>query len=126
MARKPTRNAEPLHERYNPAHPLLRELVYVHVDTPDREPFDALLTRVPSIGEEITKEADQYKILRVQHQMVNDDGRAYLGYHAWIDAKLLPPESEEVVSIRRRDSKPRRPRNAASKRQCNREPKVDS
>ena len=48
------------HERYDRSHPLLRELVRVHVDAADSASFDMLLTRVPGIGEELTSRADAH------------------------------------------------------------------
>lgn len=80
------------HSRYNPLYPLLRELVLVHVDVSDGARFDALMTRVPGIGEEINREDRSYRVLRVQHEPINDDGRARVGYHAFVDVNLLPPE----------------------------------
>jgi hypothetical protein len=78
------------HERYDPSHPLLRELVLVHVDGNDGESFDVLLTRVPGLGEEIDREDRSYKVARVQHEPVDDDGRARFGWHAFIEAHLQP------------------------------------
>ena len=94
VRRKKAPESPPLHERYNPAHPLLRELVLVHVCATDGTHFDMLLTRVPGIGEELSQEDRIYRILRVQHEPINDDGRARFGWHAFIDAELLPPEDE--------------------------------
>jgi hypothetical protein len=74
--------------RYNPAIPLLKELVLVHVDATDGAKFDVHLTRVPGIGEEIVLENRSYQIIRVQHAIVNDDGRAEFGWHAFIQAIL--------------------------------------
>ena len=97
------------HERYNPDHPLLRELVFVHVYAKDGD-FDILLTRVPGIGEEINKEDWSYKVVRVQHEPVDDDGRARLGWHAFVDAELLPPEDTEPSSALRRTRRRRQKR----------------
>jgi hypothetical protein len=92
------------HERYNHLHPLLRELVFVHVDAVDGTKFDMLLTRVPGIGEEINREAKSYKILRVQHEPVDDDGRARFGWHAFIDAELQPEEDVQPQKRTRKDN----------------------
>ena len=46
---KPSKTAQSLHERYDWSHPLLRELVLVHVDADDGTSFDTLLTRMPGI-----------------------------------------------------------------------------
>jgi hypothetical protein len=45
-----------LHPRYDRSQPLLRELVFVNVCTDDGQSFEALMTRVPGIGEEIKRE----------------------------------------------------------------------
>jgi hypothetical protein len=95
------------HERHNPAHPLLRELVLVHVDGTDGAFFDVLLTRVPGIGEEIIREDRYYKVLRVQHESVDDDGRARFGWHAFVDADLLPLD-EEIIGRKRKTKKSKR------------------
>lgn len=68
--------------------PILRELVSVHVDLADGSYFNARLTRVPGLGEEIVVENRSYQITRVQHATVDNDGRAELGYHAWLEAVL--------------------------------------
>jgi hypothetical protein len=107
MARKRT-EPKPPHERYNPAHPLLRELVLVNVDVGNGTSFDVLLTRVPSVGEEITREGDEYRLTRVQHYPVDDDGRAYLGYHAFVFAELLPQDDEPTPKRKRSRKKPSR------------------
>jgi hypothetical protein len=74
--------------RYDPAVPLPKELVFVHVDATDGTKFDALLTRVPGVGEEIIVENRSYQIIRVQHAVVNNDGRAEFGWHAFVEAIL--------------------------------------
>ncbi|MCY2950709.1 MAG: hypothetical protein NTU53_01880 [Planctomycetota bacterium] len=102
------------HERYNPIHPLLRELVLVHVYAGDGE-FDTLLTRVPGIGEEINQEDRSYKVIRVQHEPVDDDGRARLGWHALVDAELLPPEDTEPSSAPRGTRRRKRKRGSGDK-----------
>jgi hypothetical protein len=107
-----------LHPRYDRSKPLLRELVFVNVSTDDGQSFDTLMTRVPGIGEEINREDRTYRILRVQHEPVGDDGRARLGWHAFIDALLLGeeemnlPRSEEWPKAKRQ---PRRRRRKAKK-----------
>lgn len=79
------------HPRYDPRVPLLRELVRVHVDGDDGLSVDVLLTRIPGIGEEIVIEGQSYRIHRVQHDVVDDDGRAF-GWHAFVDAEHVPEE----------------------------------
>jgi hypothetical protein len=68
--------------------PLLKELVLVHVDATDDTDFDIRLTRVPGIGEEIIVENRSYQVIRVQHCGVNENGRAFAGYHAYVEAIL--------------------------------------
>jgi hypothetical protein len=87
---------------YDPSQPRLREIVLVNVTVPGEESFDALLTRVPGIGEEIAREDRSYKITRVQHMPVDRMGRAEFGWHAFLDAELLPPEEEEAKHKKRK------------------------
>ena len=102
-----------LHERYDRSHPLLRELVRVHVDADDGASFDMLLTRVPGIGEELVPEDRCYKALRVQHEPVDNDGRARCGWHAFIEAELLPPD-EPAPRPRRKSVRSTKRRSRAS------------
>jgi hypothetical protein len=104
---KPSKKEYVSHERYDPSNPLLRELVLLHVDGSDGMSFDTLLTRVPGIGEEINREDRSYKVMRVRHEPVDDDGRARFGWHAFVDAELLP-EDPEPATRHRRTSKRRR------------------
>jgi hypothetical protein len=98
-------------EWHNPENPRLRELVFVHVYAVDGD-FDLLLTRVPGIGEEINQEDRSYKVVRVQHEPVENDGRARLGWHAFVDAELLPSEDAEPSAAQRRVRKRTRSRGA--------------
>jgi hypothetical protein len=82
----------PSHPRYDPDKPLLRELVLVEVATDREEYRTILLTRVPCVGEEIAIEADTFKVTRVLHAVVDDDGRAFCGTHAYVDALWQPEE----------------------------------
>ena len=68
----------------------------MHIDGNDGVSFEILLTRVPGIGEEIMREDRYYKVVRVQHEPVDDDGRTRFGCHAAIDAELLPEAPEPV------------------------------
>jgi hypothetical protein len=95
----------PLHERYDRSHPLLRELVNVNVYCDDGVWFDALLTRVPGLGEEIHKEDKSYKVIRVWHQPVDDDGRTPFGWHALIDATLQPEDGVRSLRTEQRGRK---------------------
>jgi hypothetical protein len=87
--------------------PRLRELVYVSgrpVGTQDW--FLLLLTRVPSLGEEVAIGADCYRVVRVTHMPVGFDGRARLAWHALIEVELV---SEPEPEPRRRKPKPPAP-----------------
>jgi hypothetical protein len=90
--KKKKREEQPLHPRYDRSQPLLRELVSVHIDGNDGESFDVRLTRVPGIGEEIVRQQNTYKVKRVRHYSVDDDGRAFLGYHAFVKGEFIPEE----------------------------------
>jgi hypothetical protein len=59
------------------------------------------MTREPGIGEEIKRKVRTYRILRVQHEPVDDDERARLGWHALVDALLIAPD--EMTSPRAED-----------------------
>lgn len=115
---KPAKPTKPPHPRYNPSQPLLRELVLVSVTANDGAWFNTLLTRVPGLGEEIIQEGDIYKVVRVQHDRVNDDGRAYLGNHAYAYAELqaedLPMPRLPQKSNPRKKPKKRKRRSRAS------------
>lgn len=97
----------PLHERYDRSHPLLRELVDVNVCCDDGVWFDALLTRVPGLGEEIIREEKSYKVIRVWHQPVDDDGRTTFGWHALVDATFQPEEAVRSLRTERQARKGR-------------------
>jgi hypothetical protein len=68
---------------------LLRELVRIHVDGNDGEWFEPLLTRVPGTGEEISHEDRIYKVTRVMHYPVDDDGRPRFGWHAFVHGERI-------------------------------------
>jgi len=72
--------------------PAVRTYVLVHVYVGASDGFDISLSRVPGLGEEINVEDRSYKVTRVQHEPVDEYGRARLGWHAFVDADLLPPE----------------------------------
>jgi hypothetical protein len=113
----------PLHERYDRSHPLLRELVDVNVCCDDGVWFDALLTRVPGLGEEIIREEKSYKVIRVWHQPVDDDGRTPFGWHALVDATFQP---EDGVQSLRTEHRPRRERKRKRRAFGRRRPNDDS
>ena len=70
----------------------VRTRVLLHVDAEDAS-FDIMLSRVPSIGEDINLEDRCYRVTRVQHESVDMEGRARFGWHAMINAELQPEET---------------------------------
>jgi len=86
------RSADQTFSRLDPHEPRLSEIVLLHVHTAADDDFDLLLTRVPGLGEEISREGRSYKIVRVQHEPVDDGGRARFGWHAFIEAEIVPDE----------------------------------
>jgi hypothetical protein len=110
MARTTKSHSCEVHPRYDYSQPLLRELVFVNVSTDDGKSFDALMTRVPGIGEEINREDRTYRILRVQHEPVDDEGRARLGWHAFLDALLIDPEEMTIPRAEEWPKPPKRKR----------------
>jgi hypothetical protein len=93
-ARGSRRSADP----HSLSHPLfdrrqrrLREIVNVCMGSHDGMPLrDVLLSRVPTIGEEIAVEARIYRVIRVQHSTLDLDGRAALGTHAYVTVVEVP------------------------------------
>lgn len=81
----------------------LRDVLLIHAVASDGTRFDILLTRVPCIGENISIEDRSYRVVRVDHEPVNSEGVARLGWHAFLDVERLPPE-EDVVLLKRRVS----------------------
>ena len=99
----------PVHPRYDRSQPLLRDIVFVHVDANNGASFDTNLTRVPCIGEAVEHEGEYYRVLRVFHARVDDDGRAFAGWHAMIDAEHWPEDHVPTMRwepIRRRKDLP--------------------
>ena len=105
---KASRTWPELHERYNRSHPLLRELVSVCVYANGVQFFTTLLTRVPGLGEEIAHEDKYYRVVRVQHEPVDDDGRTRARYHAFVD--VLQPDDDVESSVPKQRA-PRRKKN---------------
>ena len=86
-----------LHERYDRSKPLLRELVTISAFTDDGDAFDIILTRVPCIGEEISRGSKTYTITSVQHAPVDDDGRSPYGSHGYVEAMFKPDDNSAVM-----------------------------
>lgn len=74
----------------------LRDVVLICVQVMGAKSFDMLMTRVPTIGEEINREDRSYLVLRVQHEPIDSEGYARLGWHAFVEAKLLQPDEEPL------------------------------
>lgn len=49
-----------------------------------------LLSRVPTIGEEIAVEATVYRVIGIQHATLDLDGRAAFGTHAYLTVVEVP------------------------------------
>lgn len=98
-----------LHERYNPASPLLRELISVFMYADDGARISILLTRVPSIGELISVAATCYRVTGIQHVPADIDGRTIAGYHAFVNSEVT---EEPPIPGREKWPKPRRIRRA--------------
>jgi hypothetical protein len=81
--------------------------------------FQILLTRVPGIGEEFVREDKSYKIVRAQHYIVDDDGRAAFGWHALVDVELQPEEEYTPQKRQKEGSGKEKPRRKSSKRPGN-------
>ena len=64
------------------------------------EPFGATFTRVPCVGEMLFREDKCYLVVRVYHDMIDQDGYATLGEHGYLDVEEIP--EPEVPQLRRK------------------------
>jgi len=93
---------------YDLNQPRLRELVRVHaIPTDGSERFDLLLTRVPGLCECLAKDEKTYRVVGVQHEPVDEDGRGRIGWHALLDV-VLEPEPEAPPRKRKAAKRTRR------------------
>jgi hypothetical protein len=76
--------------------------------------FDLRLTRVPGLMEYISFEEKVYRVVLVQHEPVDDDGFARLGWDALLEVELVP-EAEEFGYPRRRGARRSRGKKPAGK-----------
>jgi hypothetical protein len=91
----------------------LRELVDVSIGSHDGMPLlNVLLSRVPTLGEEIEVKGRIYRVIGVQHSTLDLDGRAALGSHAYLTVVEVPdagwlhrPESPTLGRARRKNSR---------------------
>jgi hypothetical protein len=60
-------------------------MVLVSLCVNDGRYFTIRLSRVPCVGEEVIVEGDEFLINKVQHDSLDEDGRAAVGYHAYLD-----------------------------------------
>lgn len=74
--------------------------------------INVLLSRVPTIGEEVAVEARIYRVIGVQHSTLDFDGRAKFGTHAHLTVVEVPdvdylhrPESPALRRTRRTKSR---------------------
>jgi hypothetical protein len=85
----------------------LRELVYVAVAVINADQrFDLRLTRVPGLMEYVSFEEKVYRVVLVQHEPIDDDGFARLGWDALLEVELVPEADEFGYPRRRRTRRP--------------------
>ena len=85
----------------------LRELVYVAVAVINADQrFDLRLTRVPGLMEYVSFEEKVYRVVLVQHEPIDDDGFASLGWDASLEVELVPEAEEFGYPRRRRTRRP--------------------
>lgn len=82
--------------------PLIRDLVLIALTTDRDEHLTLQLTRVPCIGEELFHDADTFKVTRVSHATVDDDGRAYAGFHAYVEGIWQPDDPPKPKKRRKK------------------------
>ena len=58
------------------------DLVFVSIMVNDGTWFDVLLTRVPCVGEYLSNQGDTFRVTRVQHSPLYEDGRCWSGLQA--------------------------------------------
>jgi hypothetical protein len=101
------------HPLFNRSERRLCEIVDVCMGSHDGMPLlNVLLSRVPTIGEEVAVEARIYRVIGVQHSTLDLDGRAAFGTHAHLTVVEVPDEGylhrpERPVAQRTRRKKPR-------------------
>lgn len=104
------------HPLFDRRHRRLREIVDVCMGSHDGMPLrNVLLSRVPTIGEEVAVEATIYRVIGVQHATLDLDGRATFGTHAHLtvvevpDVDLLKSPASPVPRRSRRKRSPKKP-----------------
>jgi len=70
----------------------LKSLSFISVFCNDDTHFSILLTRVPCVGEIISNEGDEFRIVAVRHSAMTPSGKSRCGYVAHLDVELLSPE----------------------------------
>lgn len=84
-----------------------RGVVAISLKTTDGLFFSLYLSRVPCIGEEVFCEGEVYLITRVQHDWLDEDGRAMVGNHAYLTGSWIPDE-DDGIKVQRTVKKRRR------------------
>lgn len=83
--------AAPPHPLFDRSKRRLRELVDVCMGSHDGMPLlNVLLSRVPAIGEEVSVDAKLFRVIGVQHEALDFDGRAPFGTHAHLTVVEVP------------------------------------
>lgn len=89
--RKGPESIDLTHPLFDRSQRRLRELVDVCMASHDGMPLlSVLLSRVPSLGEEVVVEASTYRVIGVQHASLDPDGRARFGTHAYLTVVEVP------------------------------------
>lgn len=108
MAKRAPRSTPPVvvTESFASRRPLReRGVVSISLKTTDGLFFSLYLSRVPCIGEEVFCEGEVYLITRVQHDWLDEDGRAMVGNHAYLTGSWIPDEDDGIPIPRRKRRK---------------------
>ncbi|MEQ9410688.1 MAG: hypothetical protein RIK87_23455 [Fuerstiella sp.] len=69
-----------------------RGVAFVSLSVDDGRYYSVLLSRVPCNGEEVGVEGELFLVRRVQHSSLDEDGRAFAGYLAYLEVTAIPDE----------------------------------
>ena len=75
--------------------------------TEERGGFPLVLTRVPCVGEHIAREAEIYRVVHVEHQMLDNHGWNAFGSHSIVDVVRVPDEPRPRPKRKSAARKPR-------------------
>jgi hypothetical protein len=107
---RPRSGEEPIdlsHPLFNRSERRLREIVDVCIGSHDGMPLlTVLLSRVPMIGEDVVQGSRVYRVINVEHAVLDLDGRAKFGVHAYLTVVEVPDagwlERPEKPALRRK------------------------